>query len=90
MGSSLFTDWAFTFTHLLAAEVLLVVRPYLIMDPNIKPVVFRVIPSGRHEPYLISAVLKGHGLQAIQWDVVSGDPDPRTSARAAAGLPMSC
>ncbi len=43
-----------------------------------KPTLFR-FPAGSHTQKALDAV-EQHGLQAIQWDVVSGDPDPGISA----------
>ncbi len=45
-----------------------------------QPTLFR-FPFGAYTAEAL-AVVGQHGLRAIQWDVVTGDPDPRISARA--------
>jgi peptidoglycan/xylan/chitin deacetylase (PgdA/CDA1 family) len=48
-----------------------------------QPTLFR-FPFGWHTEEALTVVGQ-HGLQAIQWDVLTGDPDPRISARAIVG-----
>lgn len=45
-----------------------------------EPMLFR-FPFGTYNDEALR-VVAGHGLRAIQWDVVSGDPDPAVSAPA--------
>lgn len=45
-----------------------------------QPNLFR-FPAGRYSSEALAAV-NGYGLQAIQWDVASGDPDPHLATQA--------
>lgn len=45
-----------------------------------QPAFFR-FPAGRYTSEALAAVNQ-HGLQAIQWDVASGDPDPHLTTQA--------
>jgi peptidoglycan/xylan/chitin deacetylase (PgdA/CDA1 family) len=69
------------------AKTALAARQCLVVDAASSPperlTLFR-FPYGRCNAKALAAVADA-GLLAVQWDVVTGDPDPRRSAKAIAG-----
>jgi peptidoglycan/xylan/chitin deacetylase (PgdA/CDA1 family) len=71
------------FSHLSPEEMsteILRTQQLMVTLTGRRPALFR-FPFGLHTEEAL-AVLGQHGLQAIQWDVLTGDPDPRVSAGA--------